>query len=263
MKIRILALALIAAALAGCNSQSQQSSTGSTGATGPALTTMLGDSAPAIPDFGPHTTSNAFGSGVATSDAYSWPDGTMMIVRFVTPPTSAETDVYSLELLENSGFTPIALPPLKSPATYFRDINLGCGSVGDDPIACFDQSDGLERHFIVKRDKMVPIGSGRGKNIDNDVTLVDGETCSATGPKDDTSTAVWATDKVGHTRPFITGAALDKASGMTVSTWIKNAQVKCGHIGDVDLLSIGDSDGAVYVVDHGVPTMAARGTIVT
>ncbi|HYK52100.1 MAG TPA: hypothetical protein VEV38_01045 [Candidatus Eremiobacteraceae bacterium] len=194
----------------------------------------------------------------------------MIVVTFYTPPTGAETDIYSLELLENSGFKPIPLPPvkgptMKSPASYYSAINLGCGSVDQDPIACFLQNNGLERHFIVKRDKLVPIESSRGKNIDNDVTLADGETCSRTGPKDDTSIAVWATDKSGHTRPFITGAALDKASGMTVSTWIKNAQVECGHVGDVDLLSIGEGehDGAVYVVDHGVPTMAGRGTIVT
>src|SRR5215471_1805311 len=98
--IRILALALGATVLAGCNSQPQSS--GTNASTGPATITMLGDSAPALPDFGPNTTTNAFGTGVQTSDAYSWPDGSTVVVRDDVEPPGSQTHVYSLELLKNT-----------------------------------------------------------------------------------------------------------------------------------------------------------------
>ena len=216
---------------------------------------MLGDSAPAIPDFGPDTETNAFGSGVYASDAYSWPDGTMIVVRDDTEPPS-------LELLDRGAFEPVALPALKSTATNYTSIDLGCGSVGEDPIACFLRSDGSPTYFIVKRNGLVPTDASRGKPIDHDWTLVNGDTCTAEGPATATSIAVWTVDKKRHLTPFVTDEALDRASQMAASALVKANQVRCGHVGDVDLLSISNSiDGAVYVVTHGVPTMAGRGAI--
>src|SRR5215469_15642517 len=159
--IRILVLALIASALASCGSQSQ-SSGGTNGATGLATITMLGDSAPALPDFGPNTTTNAFGTGVQTSDAYSWPDGSTVVVRDDNEPPGSQSHVYSLELLKDTAFTPIALPATKGASSDYESISLGCGSVGQDPIACFSQNGGTKRYFVVKRNGLVPIASARG-----------------------------------------------------------------------------------------------------
>src|SRR5215472_7565625 len=156
--IRMIALALAAAALAGCSSQSQQSA-GTNGETGPATITMLGDSAPALPDFGPNTTTNAFGSGVYAAEAYSWPDGTMIVVRDDVEPPGSTTHVYSLESIENSGFKPIVPPPPKGPSSDYDSISLSCGSVGEDPIACFSQSGGTKTYFVVRRNGLVPIAS--------------------------------------------------------------------------------------------------------
>jgi hypothetical protein len=262
-EIRLLALVLATAALAGCNSQSQSS--GTSGAAGPATITMLGDSAPALPDFGPNTTTNAFGTGVQTSDAYSWPDGTTVVVRDDVEPPGSQTHVYSLELLKDTAFTNVVLPAAQGRSSGYDSISLGCGSVGEDPIACFTQDGGTKTYFVVKRNGLGPIASARGKKIDDDWTLANGETCTAEGPNDASSTGVWAIDKQGHSRLLVTGEALDKVSGMSASALIKSSDVRCGHVGDVDLLSIsaGNADGAVYVVTRGVPTIAGRGAILT
>lgn len=265
----MVVLTVLLATDAGCQQQHASPIAGVIGKTGPTALTMLGEKTPPHPDFGPGTQtfafSIAFSASTAISDAYSWPDGTLLVVRDTNDPPGSQRDIYSLATLDRGIFKTIPSPRLKDPKSYFNSFNLACGSVGENPIVCADEYNGPETFYVAEHERLVPTKTSRGAVIVPDWTLPDGDTCTTGGLKDAPSIAVWTVDRNGRKHPFITNAVLDRASGMAVSALLKRIDIHCGHIGAIGLLSISNqvSDGAVYTIGNDAPRMAARGSLLT
>jgi hypothetical protein len=212
--------------------------------------------------FGPSTRSVGFRSPVAVAQAYSWPNGAMVIVTSRTDPPGSMRDIQELASLYNGVLRRIAIGTTSSARSY-SSIDLSCGSRGMDPVACAGDFSGHTYFFLVKPDSVFLLGSHVGKPTDV-YTLADGESCTAE-PNPQSRVAVWAARGESLRRPLITKSRLFAASrGLVDSTTLLFETVRCFHLGSIDLLNIGDrSSGVVYMIDHGKATVVTRGEVLT
>jgi hypothetical protein len=212
--------------------------------------------------FGPRTRSVGFRLPVPVAQAYSWPNGAMVIVTSRTDPPGSMRDIQELFSLHNGALRRIAIGATSSARSY-SSINLSCGSRGLDPVACAGDFSGHTYFFLVRPDNVILLGSQVGKPIDV-YTLADGESCTPE-PNPQSRVAVWAARGESLRRPLITKSRLFAASrGLVDSTTLLFETVRCFHLGSIDLLNIGDlSSGVVYMIDHGKPIVVTRGEVLT
>jgi hypothetical protein len=211
--------------------------------------------------FGSHITTYAFTiqHDSAIADAYSWPDGSMLVVLDKNDPPGSMRDVYSLWSLDRGRLSPVRLPRLKAP-TYYTSVDLECGRVRADPITCASDDDGHAWRFIATESGLSRTDLPAKADI-NPFTLKSGDVCIAAA--DEASpTAIWAVNDTGNRRALVSRHALSTAShGYQIDP--RHLGVRCAHIGGVDLLSITNTvhDGPLYEFAGGIPVLVTRGEI--
>jgi len=213
--------------------------------------------------FGAHITSHAFTieDDSAIVDAYSWPDGSMLVTLEKNDPPGSMREVNSLWSLDHGRLRPVVLQRLK-PQTYYTSVDLECGRVGAAPIVCASDDDGHGWRFVASENGVTRTDLPVKSDVDP-FTLKSGDVCVAE-TDERLPTAVWAVGSAGKRRALVSRRELTAAShGYQIDP--RHLDVRCGHIGDVDLLSITNTvhDGPLYEFVRGTPVLVTRGEILT
>ena len=222
-------------------------------------------------DFGAGTQAYAFSSTKMIINAYSWHDGTLLVVlgRGLEPGVPS-----ALALLNRGNLRAIPLPPVPNGKCCYDYIDLYHGRIGDDPIVeAGDRLAGSRFDYLMRLRSSGAydiIASPRGvREATARYALSSGLTCAG----DDSATspvAVWAMER-GHRRhPLVLKTTLLRASDDLIDTSTlhyseRAGGVRCLHLGRLDLLNVvGDRPGNVGVVFaiHGSGlTLLARGVV--
>jgi len=259
------ALLIIAAALAGWLLLMRTHATPQTSASPPSLDawTRFLQTVPPMgrADFGSHIRTFTFTiqHDSIIQDAYSRPDGSMLVALDKNDPPGSMTDVYSLWSLDRGRLRPVGLPHLKPP-TYYTSINLECGQVRADPIICASDDDGHEWRFIASENDVTRTDLPAKADV-NPFTLKSGDVCIAE-TDEHSPTAIWAVSSTGKRRALVSRRALSAASrGYQLDP--SHLDVRCGYIAGVDLLSITNTvhDGPLYEFAGSTLVLVTRGEI--
>jgi len=214
-------------------------------------------------NFGPNTFSIGYRSAHIVSQAYSRTNGTLFVVLTALAPGGAETEVDTLATLNRGRFSVLPLPKLRTGGPGYAAMSLREGSVGDNPILRASDYNGNDYYFVATPRGVSPVG-GRSDGPLDVYTLSTGEECSANAnPK--SPVAVWAVNKEGRRRPFITYTELFQSShGLLDGDVLEFNDVNCFHLGGLNLLNIGDrSSGVVFGQLNGRLVLLTRGQVLT